>query len=150
MCNKERSGLSEDNEINRKGKDKNMKKIWILVAGAALVGMMAVQGFAWGGGPGRGKGMMGSCMEMAPESRAAFLKDTAELRVALETNRAELAAAMSAEHPDTARVEALYQEMARHKAAMAMKAKAHGLAGMGDGCGCDGMRQGRMGAGRAQ
>ncbi|MCW7753122.1 periplasmic heavy metal sensor [Desulfobotulus sp. H1] len=127
-----------------------MKKLIVGILGAGLIGLVAVQSFAWhGGGSMRGKGM-GTCMDMSPEDRASFMKETTELRVAMETNRAELAAVMAEEHPNQARVEALFQEMARHKAAMALKARERGLTGMGEGCPCTGMRHSRKGGASMQ
>ncbi|TYT73576.1 periplasmic heavy metal sensor [Desulfobotulus mexicanus] len=124
-----------------------MKKLVFLMIGMALAGVLVVQGFAWSGGHGRAKGGMGACVEVSPENRAAFMKDTVEIRVAMETNRAELAALMTEEHPDQARLEVVFQDMGRYKTAMALKAREHGLTGMGEGCPCTGtgMRHGRRG-----
>ncbi|TWI70330.1 hypothetical protein LZ24_02340 [Desulfobotulus alkaliphilus] len=127
-----------------------MKKLVFLMVGMALVGVLAVQGFAWSGGHGRAKGGMGTCMEVAPENRVAFMKDTTEIRVAMETKRAELAALMAEEHPDQGRLEVVFQEMGRYKAAMALKAREHGLPGTGEGCPCTGIRHGRRGGASMQ
>lgn len=120
-----------------------MKKFSVLMIILILAGLVTVQAFAWGGGHGR----RGGCGEGSPEAQLALMKETAEIRTAMETLHAELRAALAVDAPDTEKVKALYQEMAVHKAAMALKARAHGVQGGAEGCPCGGgMMQGGKGA----
>lgn len=126
-----------------------MKKWMIILTALAMVGLGS--GFTFAKGHGKHHGNMqdheyrhGKCENVDPVAHAAFMKETAELRVALMTDRAEMAALMAQETPDAKAVVALAERIGKNRAMIALKAKAHGIPHHKMGMGGHGMGHGGM------
>ena len=127
-----------------------MKRASIIVSALALVARISTVALARGGvGPGMmGPGMMGPGYayntRLTPEqqaawqkSRAAFLKDTQDLRAQIAQRRVELSTLWSQPNPDRARITALSNQLVDLQAQLAKKRNQYlanfGGAGFGPG-----------------
>ena len=131
-----------------------MKKISVIAGSLALVALMAVGAWAgpWGsgqgygpgncpgyaaGGPGQGQGygpgprMTKEEFEKLQTQRAAFLKDTMQLRQTMALKGIELRTEFAQVKPDDAKIKALKTELIDLRAQMAKKANEAGLPAYG-------------------
>ncbi|MBU1276817.1 MAG: periplasmic heavy metal sensor [Proteobacteria bacterium] len=142
-----------------------MKKLMVILGSMALVATMAVGAWAgpWGQGPGYGPGncpgyaagsgggpgygpganMSKEDYEKFQANRAAFMKDTLQLRQSLATKRVELRTLYAQPDADQAKIKALNNELIDLRAQLAKKANDAGLAGNGFGRGFRGGPGGR-------
>jgi len=131
-----------------------MKKTIVILMSLALMATVVGAAMARGGGPGYGMGPgygkgPGQYQQLTPEqyaemnkARAQFLKDTLELRQAMQAKRTELAMLYAQQTPDQAKIQALENEMIDLRSAIAKKANEAGISqgrgfgrGMGRGMG---------------
>ncbi|MEW5914680.1 MAG: periplasmic heavy metal sensor [Thermodesulfobacteriota bacterium] len=119
-----------------------MKKVLVILASLALLGVFAGGAYArpWGGGPGWGYGpgyqqLSKEDYAKLVEKRAAFLKETMPLRQQLATKGIELKTLWAQPNPDQAKIQALTNELIDLRAQLAKKAADAGLAGYGRGFG---------------
>jgi len=135
-----------------------MKKFTVIIGSLALVAALAAGAWAgnWGPGPGYGPGNCpgyaaggpgggpgyGPGPQMTKEEfaqfqakRAAFLKDTLQLRQTKAIKRIELRTELAQVKPDQAKIKALQDELIDLRAQLAKKANDAGLPGYGFGRG---------------
>ena len=143
-----------------------MKRTVVIIGSLALVGALAAGAWAgpWGQGRGYGPGNCpgpgGQYQKMSKEEfaqlkqkRAAFMKDTMELRQKMAVKGIELRTLAVQPTPDEAKIKALRDELIEMRAELAKKANDAGLSGfwrMGKGYGRGvgpGMRGGGYGGG---
>ncbi|RJX36353.1 MAG: periplasmic heavy metal sensor [Desulfarculus sp.] len=119
-----------------------MKKITVILASLALMGVLAGGAWARGGGPGWGYGPGYQGQQLSKEDyaklaekRATFLKETLPLRQQLAAKGIELKTLWAQPNPDQAKVQALNNEVIELRAQLAKKANDAGLPGYGGGRG---------------
>jgi Spy/CpxP family protein refolding chaperone len=139
---------------------KIMKRTAIIALSLGLVGLFAVGAWAgpwghrgygmagpgWGGGPGWGRQLSQEDQEKFNQARAAFLKETMELRQKQAAKRIEIRTLTAQPNYDQAQAQALADELTDLRAQIQKKRNEH-LGQFGGGYGPGGGRGGRGGWG---